>query len=314
MQVTGQTAFQLDYDDLQDVEVLNGLLGFLQSQNKLGRIKKKIKKQNPESQKIKIKNFDEMSETLKEVDWFGLWGMSSFEPQRGPSIPSYIAAGRSGLLYAPLKSGPDAAVKEWLERLDGVQPLAKFTQRSLREWYEQHLPHRSFTVVRHPVARAHAAFCDRILIDKNGRFAEIRANLRRVHKLPIPQEAPSMTREDGYDLEAHKTAFAAFLKFLRLNISGQTSIRVDPTWASQHALLHGVTQFACPDAVLREEELHTALPSLAAAIGKSGVPEFINARHPYQDWLDEIYDLEIEKAARAAYARDYEIFGFRDWA
>ena len=313
LQVTGQTAFFVDYDDLRDLDVVNGIADFLGVEDRLGNINKKLKKQNPDPLQSKVTNFDEMQDALQAVDWFNLWNTPYFEPQRGPAIPSYLAPAKTGLLYLPLRSGPDGAIKDWMKALDGADLHPKFVQRSLREWFETHLPHRSFAVLRHPVARAHAVFCDRILCDVDGRFAEIRANLKRVHKLQIPDFAPDMSGQDGYDTDAHYAAFLGFLGFLRVNLSGQTSIRVDQNWASQTALLQGFAQFAPPDMIIREEDLPDTLANLAADVGKQDAPEFVADVPASLSWLTAIYDREIERAARLAYARDYEIFGFMDW-
>ncbi len=314
LQVSGQTAFHIGYDDLKNVDVVNGIAAYLGVPARLDTINKKLKKQNPAPLHEKVTNFDEMQDALQSIDWFDMWRAPYFEPERGPSIPSYIAPAKSGLLYMPLRSGPDKAIKSWFARLDERDPQTQFSQRSLRHWFDTHIPHRRFAVLRHPIARAHTAFCTRILLQTDGRFAEIRANLRRVHKLPIPEHAPLLDATDGYDHEAHRSAFVSFLQFLKVNLSGQTSIRVDPAWASQHVLLQGLAQFAAPDFVFREEDLGDALPQLAAAIGVHNPPPFAAEHTDHDGWLAAIYDRHIEQAARDAYARDYQIFGFRDWA
>jgi LPS sulfotransferase NodH len=317
LQTTGQTAFYIGYDDLRDVDVVNGLAQFLGVNARLSNINKKLKKQNPEPIDQKVSNFDEMKEALQELDWFDLGRTPNFEPTRGPAIPTYIAAPKTGLLYMPLRSGPDAAVQKWLADIDGARPgevVKKFSQKSLRDWQDAHVPHRRFAVLRHPVARAHAAFCDRILTDGPRNLPEIRANLRRVHKLPIPEDAPDLRNPGSYDADAHKTAFLAFLKFLKNNLSGQTSIRVDPSWAGQITLLQGMAQFALPDVVLREDRLAQDLPALAMQVGVENPPLPDETAHTSEAWLMAVYDLSIEKAAREAYARDYTVFGFKDWA
>ncbi|MBZ0123234.1 MAG: nodulation protein NodH, partial [Roseovarius sp.] len=47
LQVTGQTAFYLAYEDLQDVAVMNGLAAFLGSDERLEKLDGSLKKQNP---------------------------------------------------------------------------------------------------------------------------------------------------------------------------------------------------------------------------------------------------------------------------
>ncbi len=317
LQITGQTAFYVGYDDLRDVDIINGLAQFLGIDGRLSNINKKLKKQNPESLEQKVSNFDEMKEALQRLDRFDLGRTPNFEPTRGPAIPTYIAAPKTGLLYMPLRSGPDAVIQKWLADLDGAKPTAaitKFSQKTLRDWQGTRVPHRSFAVLRHPLARAHAAFCDRILTDGPGSFPEIRANLRKVHKLPIPANAPDLANQSNYDDKDHKVAFLAFLKFLKNNLSGQTSIRVDPSWAGQLTLLQGMAQFALPDMVLREDRLAQDLTALAAQVGVTASPVLGDTNHNRDSWLVAIYDDSIEQAAREAYARDYSAFGFEDWA
>ncbi len=314
LQVSGQTAFYINYDDLRDVDVINGLAQFLGAEGRLPNINKKLKKQNPAPLDQKVSNFDEMQDALRQLDRFDLGRTPHFEPTRGPAVPTYVAAAQTGLLYMPLRSGPDAAVSDWLAALDGVDTdrlRTKFSQKTLRNWQSDRRPHRSFTVLRHPVARAHAAFCDRILGDGPGSFPEIKANLRKVHKLPLPEHTPNLTDPD-YDIAGHKAAFDGFLAFLRNNLAGQTSIRVDPAWAGQLTLLQGIAQLAPPDMILREETLVDGLTVLAAQVGRDA-PELGDTDHPQTGLLRQIYDRSTEKAARAAYARDYTVFGFEDW-
>lgn len=316
LQTTGQTAFYLRYEDLRDVEVINGLAQFLGVPGQLPNINKKLKKQNPEPMDQKVSNYDEMVAAVARLDRFDLGRTPHFEPTRGPAIPTYVAAPEAGLLYIPLRSGPDAAVQKWLADVDQATTdalLTQFSQKSLRNWQETHKPHRRFAVLRHPVARAHAAFCDHILYDGPGSFPEIRANLRKVHGLPIPEQAPGRDDPHAFDSAAHKAGFLGFLKFLKNNLAGQTSIRVDPAWASQLTLLQGIAQFGLPDAILREETLAQDLPALAVQVGKDA-QSIGDTKHGMQWRLDAIYDEAIETAAREAYARDYLTFGFEDWA
>ena len=217
----------------------------------------------------------------------------------------------------PWRSGPDGPVRQWLAEVDGAKTTAlidKFSQRSLRNWQETHQPHRSFAIVRHPLARAHAAFCDRILLDGPRSLPEIRANLIRVHKLKLPDTAPDLNTKADYTPDDHKRAFLGFLKFLKNNLAGQTSIRVDPSWATQVTLLQGIAQFAVPDVVLREDRLEMDLLHLAGQVGITTLPVLADTAHRWQRWLDAIYDQSIENAARNAYARDYAAFGFGNWA
>lgn len=304
LQVSGQTAFYIDYEDIQEVEVLNGLARFLGTEERIEALSKKLKKQNPEPVSAKVDNPDEMEAALVRLDRFNLSRTPNFEPRRGPSVPGFHAAQEVGLLYMPVKGGPEARVLDWLGRAGGGV-TGGFTQKTLRQWRRRHPGHRSFTVLRHPVARAHAAFCSEVLGEERAGF---RSQLARGYKLPLPEEAPG----PGYDLAAHRAAFLGFLGFVKKNLSGQTGMRVDPAWASQVAVLQGYAQLATPDVVMRETRLAEGLAWLAGELGIEA-PALAESGEDTPFALDDIYDEEIEAAARDAYPRDYLTFGFGDW-
>jgi len=313
LQVSGQTAFHVDYDDIQDLEVMNGLAAFLGIEGRLEALDRKLKKQNPAPPEEKVANPEAMAAALARLDRFNLSRTPNFEPRRGPAVPGFVAAATSPLLYLPVKGGPEAAVTAWLAALDGAPVQGGFTHKTLRQWKNRHRDgagHRSFTVIRHPLARAHATFCDRILATGPGTFAALRETLRTQHGLPIP-DGP--VPADWPDAD-RRAALAGFLGFLKANLSAQTGVRVDPAWASQSAVVQGMAGFALPDHILREAEMAQALPALAAALGAPALPLPAAATDPHAATLARIHDPALESLARDAYARDYMTFGFGPWA
>ncbi|WP_444667802.1 nodulation protein NodH [Cereibacter changlensis] len=302
LQVSGQGAFYVDYEDLQDLEVLNGLARFLGLPAGLAAADATLKKQNPGEIAAKVENPEEMAAALARLDRFNLARTPNFEPRRAPGIPGFVAAQGAGLLYLPLRGGPEAAVRDWLGRL-GQGLLGDFTQKTLRDWKRKTLPHRSFTVLRHPLARAHAAFCSEIL---TGALPELRSALQKTCGLRLPP--PGEPQEEA----AHREAFLGFLRFLRLNLSGQTGLRVDAHFASQTAVLQGFARFQTPDAVLREAWLAEGLAALAAEVGAPS-PVFRPMAEPAPHALAAIHGDDLEEAAREAYLRDYVGFGFGPW-
>ncbi len=172
-----------------------------------------------------------------------------------------------------------------------------------------HPGHRKFTVLRHPLARAHSAFCSYILSTEPGAYLKIRNMLRNRFKVPIPGQL----RKDNYPLDQHIEAFSAFLQFLRQNLAGQTPVRVDGVWCSQAQVLEGMASFALPDMILREDELASSLPELARTFGHKTppVPAAAEPDSPYT--LGDFYDETLETLAADAYQRDYMQFGFGAW-
>jgi hypothetical protein len=252
-----------------------------------------------------------MEKALAGLDRFNLTRTPNFEPRRGAGVPTFIACAKAPLLFLPIRSGPDRAVCAWMAALDGVGEdalLSDFNQRSLREWMQRAEGHRSFTVLRHPVARAYNAFCSKILTTEKGSFGGIRRTLRRVHKLPVPEGEP----DASFGAAETRAAFLVFLDFVKANLSGQSSVRCDNHWASQAATLQGMAGFAIPDVILREDEMEGGLGIAAALVGREapGVQaEPLAGNIP----LEQVYDATVEAAAREAYARDYLMFGFGDW-
>jgi LPS sulfotransferase NodH len=313
LQTSGQTAFYIAYEDLQDVTVMNGLAQWLGVAARLDSLNTALKRQNPQPTTDKVENFEDMAQSLARLDRFNLSRTPNFEPRRGPVVPTYIAAHRTPLLYMPIRSGPERAVKDWLGALDDVgqgKLRDDFSQASLREWKRERPGHRSFTVIRHPLARAHDAFCTRILSTGKGSFQGIRKVLRRAHAMPLPEGEP----DAGYDVAAHRAAFTAWLSWVKANLSGQTALRVDGHWATQAQCLQGMAELTLPDMIVREEEMASYLPALALQVGHKNPPDpaSIPNQAPYS--LAEIYDDQIEALAREAYHRDYVMFGFDNWA
>ena len=310
LQVTGQTAYYIGYDDLHDTDVLSGLAAWLGISVLPESFESNLKPQNPQPLSDKVANFDQMDVALRGLDRFDLTRTPNFEPRRGPVVPAYTACTQVPLLYMPVRSGPEMQVTDWMRALNsGADLITKFNQKTLRHWMQNNPGHQRFTVLRHPLARAHAAFCDTILSTGPGSFTMIRNQLTRFHGIDLPQDE----HDPGYDDRAHAAAFEGFLRFLRANLNGQTSIRVDAHWASQVACLQGMSDFCLPDQVIREADIETALPAIADSLGAQRHPPPAPG-HVNDARLARIYSPMLEKLCREAYPRDYMMFGFTDWA
>ena len=311
LQTSGQTAYYIAYEDLQDIAVMNGLARFLGARDQREAINRALKRQNPEPALEKVENPEDMTAALARLDRFNLTRTPNFEPRRGPVVPSYAGGVRTPLLYMPMRSGPEDAVLAWLAQLDAVAPgdlTTGFNQRSLRAWKEARPGHRSFTVIRHPLARAHAAFC-RFILPVEGGMQGIRRTLRRAHGMALPDQWPV----PGWDAGTHRTQFKEWLRFLKANLAGQTGVRVDGHWATQAQCLQGMSEFTLPDMIVREEEMAAYLPALAQQVGHPAPADPAPAAPEAPFALAEIHDDETEALAREAYLRDYVMFGFSDW-
>ncbi len=312
LQTTGQTAFYIAYDDLTNPEVLNGLAAWLGVSSRLTSIDDTIKPQNPEPALSKVTNPAEAEQALARIDSFNLHRTPNFEPRRGPAVAAYVTAPDTALMYLPIRSGIEGPVTQWLADLDAVgtdQLITNQNRKQTRRWLQTHPGHRKFTVLRHPLARAHSAFCSYILSTEPGAYLKIRNMLRNRFKIPIPGQL----RQDNYSRDQHHQAFSAFLTFLRQNLAGQTPVRVDGVWCSQSQVLAGMASFAFPDLILREDEITAALPDLARRMGHDQPPTPGPSAPDVPFTLAEIYDDTLEALAVDAYQRDYMQFGFGPW-
>ena len=299
LQVTGQTAFYVDYADVLDLDVLNGLAAHLGVPSRLRALDTRFKKQNPEAIRDKVSNPEEMEQALARIDWFEAGHTPNFEPRRNAGVPSYIAPEAAGLLFQSIKGGPERAVRLWLAEFGKLH--TSFERRTLREWKDRHPGFRSFTVLRHPLARAHAAFSDYLAKDW---LPELRPYLKRVHRFELPPPG-----EGFADAESFRDGFRVFLDFARFNLTGRTEIKVMPHVASQLAVTQGFAAIQAPDLLLREDRLAAGLAFLTADLGLPcpDVPDTTD-QHPWS--LSEIWQPDLEDAAKAAYPRDYAAFGF----
>ena len=312
LQKTGQVAFQVRYEDINDPDMLNGLAAFLGSDERVDATSTKLKKQNPAPLRDKVENYDEMVAALSDLDRFGLEKSPELEPERAAQVPNFVAHPTLGLLFCPIKGAPENSVLNWMGALGDVGKdalIRKMSQKQLRQWMKDNPGFRSFTVLRHPVARAYTVFNRFILPDDRPAYADPRKTLRQRYKVPMPGKTPG----DDWSEAEQKAAFQGFIGFLKGNLAGQTSVRVDQAWASQTAILQGIASVMVPQSVIHEEQMKDALPALARAVGAENTPEIVGEAMPGNHTLKAIYDGKIEQVLIDTYRRDYIGFGFPRW-
>ena len=296
LQVHGQTAFEINYDAINDPEVLNGLLRFLGSHESIDPSHSNLRPQNPGGPLAKVINPVEMEQSLGQLDPLALWRPGRTETAR-PAIIKRFAVSRH-VMMMPV---PGVLTDDWSSWFGDEAQRSNMSQRELRQWMRRNPGHVKITCVQHPLARAHAVFCSGVL-PRQPATSDARRRLRKRYDIPLPQDWP----DDSYDRDAHRAAFEAFLRFLKPCLAGQTSLAPLPEWSGQLASLQGMADFAVPDRILRAEELDTDLRQIGL-----DVPATRPHAGPFD--LSEIYDDALEKLARDAYRRDYVFFGYGAW-
>jgi LPS sulfotransferase NodH len=308
---SGQVPFSISYNDVSDPEIVSGLAAYLGAGNRAEDTKKTIIRQNAKSTAEKVENFAQMTSDLAKFDYFQMDEEPKFEPPRGPIVPAYLAAENPPILFMPIRSGPGQLVAEWLAQTNGTgtdELVTGFTQKSLRQWKRRHKGHHSFTVVRHPVARLFDAYFRYLALPGPDQYDEIYQTLKGGYGVAFPKpENPAFQ-----DAEQHKAALKQFAEFVKHNLAGQTSVRVDGAWASQSEVVRGMGGFANPDHIFREHSLQEALNFLSTQMGSEPHELGPNAAE-FPISLEDVYDEELETLVRSAYQRDYMIFGFGGW-
>jgi hypothetical protein len=174
----------------------------------------------------------------------------------------------------------------------------------LRKWKAEQVGQRSFTVLRHPLARAHAVWADYVAREW---MPELRPYLKRVHKFDMPPKGKGFSTQEDY-----RAGFIVFLELMKHIHAGRTELRMLPQFASQGAWVQGFATLQAPDLLIREDRLEADLAALTASMGQPmhPLPRMVD-KAPYA--LADLYGPDLEAAARDAYWRDYQGFGFGDW-
>jgi hypothetical protein len=303
LQESGQGAFHVNYEDVNDLDVLNGIAQFLGVPGRIAELPRKLKRQNPEPLDEKLENPEAVAPAVARIDWCDLGRAPWLEPRRGPMVPNYVAAARGPLLFMPVPGVAMRPVCDWLAELDGVGReglLRGFTQASLRDWRKAHPGHRSFTLVTHPLLRAWRVYATHV---RAGEWPAVRNQIERLFGFDLDLSAT--------DPDEIREGFGHVLKFMAASLAGQTDVWTRPQWASQAAVVQGFGAVAYPDHVLREHTAGAELEWIATLVG-CPAPDWREAPDPGPVPLISILDDTLQSLARTAYARDYETFGYQD--
>ena len=325
LQESGQTAFELTYPAQKDVGVLNGIAQFLGASARIRTLKETIRPQNPEPLSEKVENFAEMQAALALQEGTGTVTRAA-DPLMRANIPRMVTCTAHPILFAPIPGGPNEEVLRWMARLDGApEPESGYSaavqtgtllhtghsQRTLFEWMHSNPDVQVISAVRHPLPRAYDAFMSKIFATGPGTYDMIRKQLVESFDVNLPDAAD--IDAGTYGIREHRNAFHAFLRFLKSNLAGQTSIRVDGLWASQMSFLAAFNTAVPVTLVAREGRLDGAFRYVESLLDipppQLGPPLRPEHRFP----LDKIYTRQTENLARKAYNVDYTRLGFDDY-
>ncbi|SOH93082.1 hypothetical protein SAMN06273572_101936 [Monaibacterium marinum] len=334
MKVAGQTPFIIDFSELNDVAIINGIASWLGTPDRLDSIETTIQRQNPGPMEEKVENYAEMVDLLRNEGGMHRTGEGARSDRAGGLRYMYTTQ-NAPLLYASIPGGPNEQVLRWLHGVDGgdaqrrdfpqlmenAPPFGSIQNRkALTDWQQTHPGHVCFTSVRHPVARAYDVFMNRVFGGAGQEtFPRIRNYAHEQFSMYLPVEGRTDRAElerAGYDVTRHRASFSAFLDFLRANLAGRTPMRKDALWTAQAEFVEGFSSAVTLHLILREEDLIAGAAYMRKRFNlgdlRNGVLRDSGQDHIFA--LREIWTPQIEAQCRAIYGRDYHQFGFKDWS
>ncbi|MEM7240710.1 MAG: hypothetical protein AAF429_00860 [Pseudomonadota bacterium] len=321
LQLAGETAMQVDYDDLQSVEVVNGIAKFIGSTKTIKNFKFRSSKQNSGALSEKIENFDELANYRNPILALDRAQFDYFEPEVTPSTKSLRLGVNIELAYLPTRYFGTDPIIDWMTTLDPKQvpPLKGLSKNEVRDWSKAANLKFCFADLEHPLDRAYNAFCDLFLFPAE-RYGGIRATLIKRYGLELVPASYSgeKTRNgleaEGYTAKKHYANFKKFLKFLGASLRDQALYQPKPEFSSQTEQLASYSAWAIPQFIALPHTRESVLKSLLDTLGLAEAPLPTAGIKDQIFDLEDIYDLKIETLIRDAYARDYLNFGFMDYA
>ncbi len=300
LQTTGQTAFHVRYEDINDVDILNGLAAFLGSDHRLSAASKRLKRQNPGAVEDKVENAADMVAALAQIDRFGFDRITDGEVPRPPGVSGFVAHPEAGLLFLPLAGALIDPVVDWMAGIGGVGAeglLTGMTQKDLRKWMRNHPGFSSFSVIRHPMPRVLEAYL-RLQSGDDLRQTELREVLQERYKVPF-----------GSDDAADLSALRAFSGVLSGSLKGQTSLKVPAEWDTQAALVQAAAKVLLPQRIIRESAVASELAQIAGLQGVAP-PTDIGDLSTHAVVAEMSADGDVRKTVFDAYRKDFIQFGF----
>lgn len=318
LQLSGQTAFHLNYDDLNDVNIFNGLAKYLGSDEKLIQFVKQGTRQNPERLSEKVTNYDEMYQQVRTLD--------IFEREIEPYLKSKFMSGSKlvrisdacKVAYFPISNHHNDWTSAWLNSTQG-DLRDGLMGADLNNWFSKNSEKLVITSLEQPVERAYDAFCNLLLFKGVKGINWLRNMMIKHYSMQLPDDALRVgaNKEDllksDYTLAIHRLNFKHFLRFLNGNLKGQTRSAIMHEWDLQYKIIDSYKHWGVPQIVISPHLRNEYCEIIESQLGFKTGPEIESIKPKQSIDLAEIYDAEIEALTRVAYGSDYRKFWFQNW-
>ncbi|MEM9716174.1 MAG: hypothetical protein AAF826_06605 [Pseudomonadota bacterium] len=293
LKTSGQTAFQISYDDLQDQSVMDGVFRYLGVEGYRSGQQTRIIRQNPEPIEEKVTNPVALAPYLVRS------AQPQFHKTSGNDFLGKVAlnaaTGRGGDISNAFFSDAITdmiAVSETADESTSVPDLA-----ALRDWQLNHQSHRFYIPLEDPLHRAYRAFDQMVLRDNSRPMRQIRRNLAQFYDLNLEGYGRKQLGNGEISLDLYQDYFRKFLIFLEKQLKGQTRTKAEPDWDYQFKRVA-----ALQNALPKAEFIYQSLDGSGA---DCRLPIYQGV-HPITSLMED----DIITSAHKAYSEDVVRFGF----
>ncbi|MEO0342494.1 MAG: hypothetical protein AAF198_03575 [Pseudomonadota bacterium] len=297
LQQRGQTAFWINFQDLQDVEIWNGVFKYLGVNDYKARPQSRLIRQNPEPLEEKVSNPEAIIPYATE------------ETLPAPPVSKIDAIETSMAMNLTTARGADLSNTFFSEALikyvkKGARARATKIDTSdlkIKTWQMKHPEHEMFFCVEDPVHRAYRAFDTYVLRPPHGAARHMRRNLILFYGLDWDLDHILEVSPKDYSLANYVKDFKTFLRFLEKHLLGQTRSKPHHDWNFQYLRLQAI-QSRIPRTTIVEQRLDSNFSET-----KINLPTF-SGLYSLAEFLDE----DIINLVGKAYAEDIFRFGLFD--
>jgi hypothetical protein len=239
--------------------------------------------------------------------------------------PGVIVCRNLPLIYLTIPKSACTTIKNLLYWLDTgqvfAQPLAihKMMRDGLLpdtfvpmgEDCDSFIRHRrvSFTFVRNPLSRVYSCFNDKVFHQSPHSFGWLRKRLINDYGMAFDDV------ERGYSSSEHSDNFKRFLFFVRDNIAGKTSAKLDGHWLPQAGIIRRYSKLMNIDVIGKVESYESDIDVVLNRIGiadRENLRKFkLNDGTPAPFTVDSVVTDEIRELVAEIYAGDYSMLGYR---
>ncbi|MEM7547126.1 MAG: sulfotransferase family 2 domain-containing protein [Pseudomonadota bacterium] len=307
IRASGQPAFEISYEDLQSLPLMNGAARYAGSVEVKDRLRQRIQRQNPEYAEDKVENPSDLAP-------YRLAGPAEREPRpRFIALDAMTVSRGIELTFAPIPGAGAEAVIAMIkaaERLIGADQKALVTGLKAAQ-LERRRARGSFvfSFVRDPAIRIWDAFQRYALRGEEQAYEDARLAMIRNYGAP---GVPEMLRDPA----ARLRGFDAFLAFAHDNMQGRTAAPQAAAWAPQSLLLGAYSAETPPDFVGRIERLETDLRYVLTRLDLPQDADLLAAMQadldamPQDIALEEVLTPARHGIIRTVYERDYRRLGY----